>query len=578
MILRRRQTNNINTTTFIYSATERIVPSVTTGFGANYNDSKSVWDSTTGIGKIVFNENVTAIPDNAFVDKTKLTAILEMPSTITTIGEQAFKYTVSYTGFKTINFNEGLQTIKQRAFLSNRGFTSVKLPNSLRYMDKYVFNTCGNLKSVTIGEGMRMFRHDGSTSYSGYNVANGMFAATSLNTVIWNAIDCYDFVQSSFSPFTATSMGFSDVTQSTIKNVYFGDKVKHIPGCLFWKCPNITNTIVIPETCERIGDRAFQACTGIRTVIVKAKTPPLLSPENYEANPNAAFGSSDGKNAVFRQYTTSWIVMPNLTIYVPSESLNAYKTDPNWSVYASIIKPIEEAYGGGIDLGLRNSDGKKIIFADRNVGADNEYDIGYYFSWGDNVGYQAEEKDFDITTSLLMGFGSFYKSNYKYSDSTYTNMTKYNATDGKTVLDSVDDAAQYYMKGPWRMMTSEELNMLLDTTKFDIEIIGIDGKAETPLSMNNLRIGLKFTSKIKGFEGKYIIFPAAGAGVDDMAKDMHKTVSCWTSTRVSSNVKKCNILYFYPYIDANTGEVKASIKNTTSDRFYGRQVRGVRIE
>lgn len=47
------------------------------------------------------------------------------------------------------------------------------------------------------------------------------------------------------------------------------------------------------------------------------------------------------KNAVFRQYTTSWIVMPNLTIYVPSESLNAYKTDKNWSVYASIIKPIE---------------------------------------------------------------------------------------------------------------------------------------------------------------------------------------------------------------------------------------------
>ena len=351
MLTRRRfYTSSLNTNTIKYTATARIVPNTTTGWGATYNDSKSTWDSTTGVGKIVFDGVVTTIPNNGLDNKTKLTAILEMPSTITEIGERAFQYTVSYKGFKTINFNEGLTTIQQRAFLSNRGFTHVKLPNSLKFIYKYAFNTCGNLKSIVFGEGMRMFRHDGSTSYSGYNVANGMFVATSLETVYWNAIDCYDFVQSAFSPFTTESLGIAntDHTKNTIKNVYFGDKVKHIPACLFWKCPNISNTIVIPASCERIGDRAFQACTGIRTVIVQATTPPLITPETYEQNNSAAFNSSDGKNAVFRQYTTSWQVMPNLSIYVPAESVNAYKTDKNWSVYASIIKPIEEAYGGGL--------------------------------------------------------------------------------------------------------------------------------------------------------------------------------------------------------------------------------------
>ena len=227
---------------------------------------------------------------------------------------------------------------------------------------------------------------------------------------------------------------------------------------------------------------------------------------------------------------------------------------------------------------MRNSAGKKIIFADRNVGADNEYDVGYYFSWGDNVGYQALDKSMTTTTSEFYGYGGFYKSNYKYSDESYTTMKKYNATDNKTVLDSSDDMAQKYMEGPWRMMTSGELDMLLDTTKFNIEIIGIDGNVETPLSLDNLRAVLKFTSKISGFEGKSIILPAAGAGVSELANDMHRTVSLWTATRDSSNVKKARILYFYPYADATTGEIKASIKNTTSDRFYGRQVRGVRIE
>jgi hypothetical protein len=187
-ILRRRTTKE--RVHIKYSATAKIEPNVTTGWGATYNSSKSTWDSTTGIGKIVFDGVVTTIPNNGLEGKTKLTAILEMPSTITEIGEYAFRYTVSYKGFKTINFNEGIQRIKQRAFLSNRGFTSVKLPDSLKFMDKFVFNSCGNLKSITFGEGMRRFYHDGNANYSGYNVANGMFEATSLDTVTWNAIDC----------------------------------------------------------------------------------------------------------------------------------------------------------------------------------------------------------------------------------------------------------------------------------------------------------------------------------------------------------------------------------------------------
>ena len=349
MISRSRRSNSSEQcNTILYSATAKITPDVTSGFGATYNSSKSTWDSSTGIGKIVFDGPVTTIPNNAFVDETNLTGILELPRTLTTIGEQSFKYTVSYTNFKTINFNEGLTTIQQRAFLSNRGFTNIKLPNSLKYIYKYAFNTCGNLKSITFGEGMRMFYHDGSSSYSGYNVAQGLFSATSLESVYWNAIDCCDFVKSAYSPFTTYGMGLSSSTSPTdaehaknkIKNVYFGNKVKHIPACIFWKCPNISNEIIIPESCERIGDRAFQACTGIRKVTILAKTPPLITPETYEQNNNASFGSSDGKNAVFRQYTTSWVVMPNLTIYVPAESLNAYKTDKNWSVYANIIKAI----------------------------------------------------------------------------------------------------------------------------------------------------------------------------------------------------------------------------------------------
>lgn len=342
-MLIRRHSGTINTNTIIYAAPSRVVPSVTTGFGATYNNSKSTWDSATGIGRIVFDGEVTTIPNGAFRQNNTITGIIEFPATLHTIDTYAFRFDEANTNLrsqiKSIKFNEGLLYINNRAFLSNRNLTEIKLPNSIYKIGDYAFNGCINTKKITIGEGFRMFVKSGNTEF---NDGGGAIWGAKLDTVVWNSINCYDFIMAEYSPFTTSSIGGStEHAKNPIKNVYFGDKVKHIPACLFWKCHNITNTIIIPESCERIGDRAFQECIGIRTVIVKAKTPPLLSPETYESNPNAAFSNSDGKNAVFRQYTTSWIVMPNLTIYVPAESVNAYKTDKNWSVYASIIKPIE---------------------------------------------------------------------------------------------------------------------------------------------------------------------------------------------------------------------------------------------
>lgn len=344
-MLSRRRFYNSKNNIIIYQSTKREVPNIVAdtlgGWGANYVDSESTWDSTSGIGYLYFDANITRIPDYSFQQNSTMIAILYIPETVTSIGAYVFHFNESGTSLRSklqsVNFNNSIKFIGDRAFQNNRQLEKAILPNSVEYIFEYCFNCCAQkLNEVTIGENFIKFLNTSDTSRK--NTASGLFGLCyQLKTIHWNAINCEDFTSQTDSPFTSDSMGIT----SPITTVTFGDKVKHIPACLFWKCHNITNTIVIPESCGRIGDRAFQECIGLRTVIVKAKTPPLLTPETYESNPNAAFSNSDGKNAVFRQYTTSWIVMPNLTIYVPSESLNAYKTDKNWSVYASIIKPIE---------------------------------------------------------------------------------------------------------------------------------------------------------------------------------------------------------------------------------------------
>ena len=91
-----------------------------------------------------------------------------------------------------------------------------------------------------------------------------------------------------------------------------------------------------------------------------------------------------------------------------------------------------------------------LKWATMNIGANDITDYGLYFQWGDTQGY----------TSDQVGTGSDQKEfdfpDYKFGGNQYGNQTKYNDTDGKTVLDPEDDAAVANWGCAWRMPTSEE--------------------------------------------------------------------------------------------------------------------------
>ena len=99
-----------------------------------------------------------------------------------------------------------------------------------------------------------------------------------------------------------------------------------------------------------------------------------------------------------------------------------------------------------VDLGL------KVIWADRNLGAESPSDFGNYYAWG-----ETEPKDF------------YDWSNYKWATGSKFSLTKYNTrsecgtVDNSTRLLKEDDAAAAATDGVWRMPTREELQNLLSS-------------------------------------------------------------------------------------------------------------------
>ena len=139
---------------------------------------------------------------------------------------------------------------------------------------------------------------------------------------------------------------------------------------------------------------------------------------------------------------------------------------------------------------------------------------------------------------------------YKYG----SNLTKYNQSDGKTVLESTDDAAAQIMGGDWRMPTKADFDELLSGTTNE----WIPNYNSTGVS------GRKFTSKTD--ESKYIFIPAAGCCHDGSVNYVGNYGHVWSSSLRTSNPNDAWYLYF------SSSDCYMSI----GSRYYGRCVRGVR--
>jgi len=191
-----------------------------------------------------------------------------------------------------------------------------------------------------------------------------------------------------------------------------------------------------------------------------------------------------------------------------------------------------------VDLGLPSG----LKWCKTDVGTFKEGDSGLYFAWGETKGYK------DTT-----GEKKFTWEDYKFGKA--DELSKYNETDGKTVLDPEDDAATVNMGEGWRMPTYDEYQELMDNTTWewieDYNYIGCDV--------------MKLTSKING---NYIIFPTHG--YCDLGWFNYAGSKCyfWTSSLYTWNIRHgC-------YIDMDS-----SGKGFSSGyRYVGQSVRGVRSD
>ena len=232
-----------------------------------------------------------------YIALTKVT----IPNSVTSIGNYAFR---TCTTLKSVTIGSGVTSIGVSAFYNCSALTSVNIPNSVTSIGNSAFYKCKALTSVTIGNGV--------TSIGGA-AFNNCDAITSVNISDLSAWCRIDFGSVSANPMDNNKADLY-LNGELITDLTIPSDITQLKPFVFKGCNSITK-VTIPNNISSIGESAFKSCSALKEVYCKPTTPPTGGSYMFDNN------ASDRK------------------IYVPTESVDAYKAASGWSDYASDIEP-----------------------------------------------------------------------------------------------------------------------------------------------------------------------------------------------------------------------------------------------
>lgn len=148
---------------------------------------------------------------------------------------------------------------------------------------------------------------------------NSIFTSVTISNSVTsignNAFSWNSGLNSVEIPNSVTSIGNNAFDSSSLSSITIPDSVTNIGSYAFSYSYSLTS-VTIGSGVTSIGNRVFYKNSGLTSVTIEAVTPPALGS-----------GAFDNTN--------------NCPIYVPAESVEAYKAASNWSTYADRIVAIQ---------------------------------------------------------------------------------------------------------------------------------------------------------------------------------------------------------------------------------------------
>jgi len=341
--------------------------------GSTKNSGDIVIPETFEYGGVTYTVNV--IDFKAFYKCEELTSV-SLPNTVYFINNGAFS---SCTKLETINLPTGLMYMY--GFTDCPSLTSIHIPANLHTIYGS-FEGCTGLTTITVDPDNTVYDSRGNCNAIILTAENKLVQGCKGTVIPSNvtAIGDYAFrymgLTSIDIPNNIVSLGH--MAYGNLDNIYsleVPDGVQTIGYAAF--CWNRDlETVTLGKGLINLASEAFQDCRKLTTVKMMSTTPPTITNEFEDENPDP-----------FNSYGNPSL-RSGITLYVPASALETYKADSYWGTFKEVLALPDESSEPEPYAAYDN--GTLTFYYDKQKAIRGGYDIGPFelndTRWGGHTG------------------------------------------------------------------------------------------------------------------------------------------------------------------------------------------------
>ena len=341
-------------------------------------------------------DNLTIVKTHAFVGCSSM-PLTSLPETITEIGSWAFS---RCSNIRLSALPSILTMIEGGVFAHCPGVAPSELPANIHYIGDWAFINCVNFNPKNIPSGVKeigKYAFQGCESLAWTSLPDGLLEIGSH--AFWF---CYELKLTELPPqiYCLHESVFENCW--SMETLALPENLDKIESRAFANCRFFE--ITIPGNVYYIGPLAFSGCEYLRQVTVLPSTPPDMEDTFLGDNANV--------------------------IFVPSASIEKYKTANNWSEWTAKYKTLTDRDSGKnpgsgsgddsgdergndpityVDGGVDYGDGIVIdgtVWAPVNCGYHPEnYPFGKVYQWGRKFGFGYSDPNYKDASSPVLKSG-----------------------------------------------------------------------------------------------------------------------------------------------------------------------------
>ena len=210
----------------------------------------------------------------------------------------------STTGEGVITFNGVVETIDSYAFYMCSNLKSVRIPEQVTSIGAGAFRECIKLNDVYLNSKIESI---GSGAFTAcFDIYNSTYGSINIHL---NSIEDWCEISMPVSLVSAQETIYLKINGSTTTDITIPTTIKAIKPYAFRRCA--VSSVTLHEEVASIGDKAFYD-SWLKNLYCKPTVPPTGGSEMFEET-------------------------SNITIYTPTESVDAYKSATGWSDYKYAI-------------------------------------------------------------------------------------------------------------------------------------------------------------------------------------------------------------------------------------------------